>query len=63
MYAKDLKAWIGQAGLNIMNHDNISYIKSGIRIVAGLFLIFAGLQIVGILLILAELLGIAEELV
>ena len=51
-------------------HRDISFVKSGLRIAAGLALAGAGwlemnpyLQAGGILLIVAELLGIAEELV
>ena len=51
-------------------HQSISFVKSGLRIVAGLALVGAGwlemnpyLQAGGIILIVAELLGIVEELV
>ena len=50
--------------------QSISFVKSGLRIVAGLALVGAGwlemnpyLQAGGIILIVAELLGIVEELV
>ena len=53
-----------------IKHKNISLIKSGFRIAAGLALAAGGwlemnpyLQGAGILLIIAEILGIAEELV
>jgi hypothetical protein len=44
-------------------HARISFAKSALRIITGLFLIFGNLLGAGIFLILAEILGIAEELV
>jgi hypothetical protein len=47
-------------------HKYISFIKSGFRIAAGIALALAGpgyFQAAGCLLILAEVLGIAEEMV
>ena len=44
-------------------HQYISFIKSGFRILAGITLCFGEFVIAGILLIVAEVLGIAEELV
>lgn len=44
-------------------HLRISLIKSALRIGAGIVLIFGSLSPAGGLLIFAELLGIAEELV
>jgi hypothetical protein len=44
-------------------HFYVSLIKSGLRIVAGVFLIDGNLLVAGSLLILAEGLGIIEELV
>lgn len=44
-------------------HFYISLIKSGFRIIAGLSLVFGHFVTAGFLFILAELLGIAEELV
>jgi hypothetical protein len=44
-------------------HRNISLVKSGLRIVAGVFLCGGALFAAGAFLILAEVLGIAEELV
>lgn len=51
-------------------HQYISFVKSGIRIVAGFSLAGAGflasnpyIQCAGLALVLAEILGIAEELV
>jgi hypothetical protein len=44
-------------------HKYISFVKSGFRILAGIALCFGEFIIAGSLLIVAELLGIAEELV
>jgi len=44
-------------------HLYISLIKSGLRLAAGTALIYSDLVLAGALLIAAELLGIAEELV
>ena len=44
-------------------HALLSFIKSGFRIAAGITLILSMLPFAGILLIIAELVGIAEELV
>lgn len=44
-------------------HKIISLIKSGFRIVAGFALAVADLQAAGLLLVLAEILGVAEEMV
>ena len=44
-------------------HFYVSLVKSGLRIVAGIFLIDGNLLVAGSLLILAEGLGIIEELV
>jgi hypothetical protein len=44
-------------------HRNISFAKSGFRIVAGAFLCVGQLALAGVFVILAEVLGIAEELV
>ena len=46
-----------------VKHQYISFIKSGFRIVAGITLALGFLQGAGLLLVLAEILGIAEELV
>ena len=43
-------------------HFHISLIKSSIRIVAGIFLMTDNLVVAGGLLVVAEILGIAEEL-
>ena len=44
-------------------HQIISFIKSGLRIVACYFLAYYDFQYAAILLAVAEVLGIAEELV
>jgi len=46
-----------------MNHFRISMIKSAVRIIAGFVLCFGWLIACGTLLIIAELLGVAEEIV
>lgn len=43
-------------------HFYISIIKSIIRIVAGVYLFYGNFAIAGILLIIAEVLGVLEEL-
>lgn len=44
-------------------HFYVSVVKSGIRIGAGAALIYTGLTLIGTLFILAEVLGIVEEVV
>jgi hypothetical protein len=44
-------------------HKNISIVKSIIRIIAGTSLCFGAFWVTGILLVIAEILGIAEEMV
>jgi len=44
-------------------HKYISFVKSGIRIVACGFLAYYEIQIAAVLFLVAELLGVAEELV
>jgi len=44
-------------------HKNISIIKSITRIIAGTCLCFGAFWVTGILLIVAEILGIIEEMV
>lgn len=44
-------------------HRNISFAKSGLRIFAGIVLCFGLYISAGVLLILAEVLGVVEELV
>ena len=46
-----------------LKHKYISFVKSGFRILAGISLCFGEFIIAGALLIVAELLGVAEELV
>jgi len=46
-----------------IKHKYISFAKSGVRIAAGAALCFGMLWYAGALLILAEILGIVEELV
>jgi hypothetical protein len=46
-----------------IKHKYISFIKSGFRIAAGFALALGYLQGAGLLLVLAEILGIAEEVV
>jgi hypothetical protein len=46
-----------------VKHKYISFAKSGVRIAAGVALCFGMLWYAGTLLILAEVLGIVEELV
>ena len=48
---------------NPIRHRTISFVKSGLRIVACGFLAYYDIQIAAGLFLLAELLGIAEELV
>lgn len=44
-------------------HKNISFVKSAFRFGAGFALIFGNLLVAGILIIIAEILGVAEEVV
>ena len=46
-----------------IKHRNISLAKSGIRIAAGVTLIMGNFVMAGTLLIVAEVLGVVEELV
>ena len=46
-----------------LNHFNVSMIKSALRILAGLALISHAFFISGALIIIAEALGIVEEIV
>ena len=46
-----------------LNHYNVSMIKSGFRIAAGILLMISFMATAGFLLVLAELLGIFEEVV
>jgi hypothetical protein len=44
-------------------HQIISFVKSGFRIAAGVFLMFGFIATAGVWLVVAEILGILEELV
>jgi hypothetical protein len=44
-------------------HKYISFVKSGLRISAGILLIQMSVASAGLLFIIAEILGIAEEMV
>jgi len=46
-----------------MNHMNVSFVKSGLRFIAGGTLIAGSLLWAGIFLIAAEVLGVVEEIV
>ena len=46
-----------------MNHRNVSFVKSGLRFVAGGALVMGSLFWAGVFLILAEILGVVEEIV
>jgi hypothetical protein len=46
-----------------IKHRTISFVKSGLRMVACGFLAYYDIQIAACLFLLAELLGVAEELV
>lgn len=46
-----------------MNHFNVSILKSAIRIIAGVSLATGDLATAGLLLIVAEMLGVVEEFV
>jgi hypothetical protein len=48
---------------NPIKHRIISFVKSGLRIAACVFLAYYEIQLAAMLLVAAELLGIAEELV
>ena len=46
-----------------MNHMNVSFVKSGLRFIAGGALIMGSLLWAGIFLIAAEVLGVVEQIV
>jgi hypothetical protein len=46
-----------------LNHSNVSFVKSALRIAAGAALLVAAIPAAGVLLVAAEILGIVEELV
>lgn len=47
----------------MLNHTNVSFAKSVLRIIAGMALIAGSLMTAGAFLIVAEVLGIVEEIV
>lgn len=47
----------------MLNHTNVSFAKSVLRVVAGMALIAGSLEGAGSFLIVAEVLGVIEELV
>ena len=47
----------------MLNHTNVSFFKSGLRVIAGLSLVFGSVAVAGGFLIVAELFGVVEELV
>lgn len=49
--------------LKMLNHTNVSFAKSVLRVVAGMALIAGSLVTAGGLLIAAEALGVLEEIV
>ena len=46
-----------------IKHKYISFAKSGFRIIAGVSLFYGNFVLAGALIVLAEILGIAEEMV
>jgi len=48
---------------NVISHFQVSMIKSGVRILAGLCLVVGFPVMCGVFLVLAEVLGVVEELV
>jgi len=57
---KSSDSWISRLGLT---HYNVSMAKSVLRVGAGLALCFGSFVMSGILIVLAEVLGIVEEMV
>ena len=49
--------------LKMLNHTNVSFVKSVLRVAAGIALIAGDLLTAGAFLIVAEALGILEEIV
>jgi hypothetical protein len=47
----------------LFTHTSVSMVKSGFRILAGATLCFGEFAVAGVLLIVAEVLGVVEELV
>ena len=58
-----LDAEVPTVANKIFTHTSVSMVKSGFRILAGVALCFGDFVVAGALLIVAELLGIVEELV
>lgn len=46
-----------------LTHKNVSFVKSGLRVIAGLWLMGGAVFLAGVFLILAEVLGVVEEVV
>lgn len=46
-----------------LTHRNVSFVKSGLRIIGAVTLMFGSLLFCGLFLIAAEVLGIVEEVV
>ena len=55
-----IRYWFSRLGLT---HYNVSMAKSALRVGAGVALVFGSLVPAGVLLILAEVLGVVEEMV
>ena len=53
----------GTKSVSKLNHFNVSIVKSALRVVAGLALMYGAIFSAGGLLIAAEMLGILEEFV
>jgi hypothetical protein len=52
-----------QSSKPFFTHKNVSLVKSGLRIIACGFLAYYEIQTAAVLFLVAELLGVAEELV
>jgi hypothetical protein len=52
-----------QTNKKFFTHKNVSLVKSGLRIIASGFLAYYEIQTAAVLFLVAELLGVAEELV
>ena len=60
--ANTMKIPVPTSGRTDQFHFRVSLVKSGLRIIAGVTLIAGSMFSAGVLLILAEILGIVEEL-
>jgi hypothetical protein len=58
----DMCRWIRYQTYRL-DHTNVSFIKSLVRIAGGIALIAGSLLVAGVLFIVAEMLGILEEIV